>query len=130
MNEEIRKRHPHCEHLRDETFEPCSLGPKFKLSLWDTNERLADGKCLLAYEFTQDGKVLFSGADFGCSPLHCVDSDQTVHSLMTFLCLPAGGTDREYFDSYNEDQLRFRDEDAEAVYQAVRSKFDMDCFDG
>ena len=69
---------------------------------------------------------LFEGSDFCCSPLHAIDSDDCVKSLMGFLCLRHGDTDKEYFKDYTVEQLAFSDEHAEALQIAVYDRFGME----
>src|SRR5262245_31662472 len=88
-------------------FRPYRKGPTFSLTMWDTGR--FGGKWLLGYRLTmrENGRrtVLFQGEDFGCSPMHAIDSDASVEALMGFLTLRPGDTDREYFKSYTQDQL-------------------------
>jgi hypothetical protein len=65
--------------------------------------------------FTPTGGLLFSGADYGCSPMHAIDSDETLRSLLGFLTLRPGDTDAEYFKDYTQDQLDFCSGDAESL---------------
>jgi hypothetical protein len=53
------------------------------------------------------GTVLFRGEDFGASPLHADDSDETLRALLGFLALRPGDTDRDFFDDYSAEQLEF-----------------------
>lgn len=79
----------------------------YTLKLYDANRR-EDDRYMLAYEmFTPEGDVLFSGDDFGSSPLHAIDSDDTLRSLLVFLTLQPGDTDPEYFANYTPEQLAF-----------------------
>lgn len=109
------------EKLREDKFTPYrpGCGPEFTLVLWDANGRMSTGQRRLGYELRMDGQVLFKGEDYGCSPMHAIDSDKAVEALMSFMCLPKGGTDAEYFDRYTQAQLAFRDEHAEALYCEV-----------
>lgn len=77
----------------------------FTLDLYDTYGWTGGGKSRLAYELRHQGEIVFEGNDFGCSPLHAVDSDATVAALLTFLSLRPGDTDADYFDSYTAKQL-------------------------
>ena len=112
--------------------------PTFTLYLWDSNERDTDGKHRLAYELREHGRaygkantrlkrrdttVVFKGDDFRCSPLHAVDSDETVKALMGFLTLRPGDTDKEYFDGYTLEQMNFALEHGEALSMEVYSRF-------
>src|SRR2546427_812398 len=75
------------------------MGPTFSLTMWDTGRRNSLGKWLLGYSLTMHDKytgpgcspsfrtVLFEGQDYGCSPLHAIDSDASVEGLMSFLTL-------------------------------------------
>jgi hypothetical protein len=65
----------------------------------------AAGKC--AYALYDDGTPdpIFSGADYGPSPLHPWASDLSVAGLLVFLSLQPGDTDDEYFADYTPAQL-------------------------
>ena len=85
-----------------------------RLTLWDTNERDRYGKAKLGYMFHDlDGKVLFMGEDYHCSPCHAIDSDDSVRGILCFLTLRPGDTDDEYFAEYTPDQLDFANTRAE-----------------
>lgn len=88
------------EPLRD-----VRLAYGYRLTLWgDRTDR--DGRTFLRYRFCRpDGRVLFAGADFGVSAYSAIDSDDVVRSLMGFLTVRQGDTDREYFSAYTPDQL-------------------------
>ena len=79
----------------------------FRLSLWDTFTRDSMGKAILRYRLLDRGKLLFDGDDFHCSPMHCVDSMETVASILVFLSLKPGDTDDGYFADYNDVQREF-----------------------
>ena len=62
----------------------------FTLHLYDTYSYDRLGKSILAYEFydhEEGDEPLFTGADFHCSPLHAIDSDETLAALLGFLSL-------------------------------------------
>ena len=106
--------------LRDETYEPYKDGPCFRLETWATPRLDRRGQTIIGYRLTQievDGEqaTIFEGEDFAGSPLHADDSDETLRSLLGFLTLRPGDTDREYFDSYSERQLAFAGDHAEAL---------------
>ena len=67
--------------------------------------------------------TLFEGEDFGCSPLHSIDSYEAVESIMGFLTLRPGDTDADYFAEYTSEQLRFCDDHAEALRCEVEARF-------
>ena len=103
--------------IRTKTFESPFLDDKaiFTLKLFDTFRRDSYGKNRLAYEFFQDKKLIFTGNDFFCSPLHSIDSDDSIYSLMGFLTLCPGDTDEEYFKDYTSCQFEFCDQYAESL---------------
>jgi hypothetical protein len=91
----------------------------FNLKLYDINRRDSLGKSVLAYEFAQDGRIIFEGSDFDPSPLHAIDDDDTVVALLSFISLRPGDTDAEYFDNYTPEQIDWRDEHAEELGNLV-----------
>ncbi len=125
------------EQLRKVLFRPYrkGMGPTFRLVTWDTGRTGFGGKYLIGYRLTIHDRytgpgcapsclaVLFEGEDFGCSPLHAIDSDAAVASLMAFLTLRPGDTDAEYFEDYTPAQLAYCSEHAEALSSAVESRF-------
>lgn len=76
------------------------------LRIWDTY-KTRDHKCVLRYELKSGRKVIFSGSDFCCSPMHAIDSIETAKSLLGFLTLNPGDTDKEYFAEYTQEQLNW-----------------------
>lgn len=90
------------DHLRTWT-DPDGYG--FRLELFDTFQTDRYGKSVLAYQFFHMGRLVFEGDDYGCSPLHAIDSDACVAGLLAFLSLKPGDTDSEYFESYTPEQL-------------------------
>ena len=123
--------------LRVVRFRPYrkGTGPAFRLVTWDTGRTGYGGKHLVGYRLSESvGEpnavgnyaaytVLFDGEDFGCSPLHCIDSDQAVASVMVFLTLRPGDTDAEYFEGYTKRQLEFCSQHAEALSACVTDRF-------
>jgi hypothetical protein len=77
----------------------------FTLKLWDTHRTDRYGKSVLAYKLYDNGRVIFRGEDFHNSPLHAIDSLETVEGLLAFLTLRPGDTDPDYFESYTLRQL-------------------------
>jgi hypothetical protein len=77
----------------------------FLLKLWDTHRVDRYGKTVLAYKFYDGGRLIFKGEDFHCSPLHAIDSDETVAGVLAFLSLKPGDTDAEWFEEYSPAQL-------------------------
>lgn len=101
------------EDLAPESFTGYELlrtwaASDFTLKLYDTHKADRDGKSVLAFELFDASRgelAVFNGDDFHCSPLHAVDSDRTVASLLSFLSLRPGDTDREHFADYTPAQL-------------------------
>ncbi len=81
----------------------------FTLFLWDTGKRDWRGQTNLAYRLWDKGRIIFEGEDFSGSPLHADDSNATIASLLSFLSLNVGDTDREYFANYTPAQIEWRD---------------------
>lgn len=81
----------------------------YVLRLWQTGQRKSTGQEILRYQFKDGRKVIFEGQDFGCSPLHAIDSLACVYSLLGFLSLKKGDTDADYFKDYTPEQLAWRD---------------------
>lgn len=82
------------------------------LLTWDTYRTDSYGKSILGYAFWEDqgphatdDTPLFAGEDFHCSPMDAIDSDASLRSILTFLTLRPGDTDRDYFDDYTARQL-------------------------
>jgi hypothetical protein len=100
-------------------------GPRFILKLFDLGRGRVDR---IGYElkmkFGDRTVVLFAGDDFRPSPLHAIDSDETVVGLMSFLTLQKGDTDAEYFRNYTPAQLEFSEQYAEALGCEVLARFE------
>lgn len=95
------------DYLRHVEIEALT-GRKWQLRTWDTHSRDYRGQTTIGYEFiSPEGTVLFTGEDFNGSPLHADDSDATLRSLLSFLTLHPGDTDREYFANYTAEQMAF-----------------------
>lgn len=113
------------EQIRQVRFK--ANGNTYALTIFDIHQTDSLGKWRLAYKLTRNGrKTIFEGSDFACSPLHCIDSDETVKSLMGFLTLKPGDTDREYFDNYTPEQMSFAETEAEDLEMAVYNRFGFD----
>ena len=114
---------PFIEFLATSHFRPYRrvAVPTFALHLFDLNIKDGLGKHQLGYLLEQKtpGKrrqdVIFEGVDFGASPLHAIDSRETALALMSFLTLRVGDTDEEYFFSYSDRQIEFREHQAEIL---------------
>ena len=78
------------EILRRCIFRPYGGGkanPVFSLTTYFVYGRCNTGQQKIGYIFRMNGRVLFEGEDFGCSPMQAIDSDECVASLMSFLTL-------------------------------------------
>lgn len=84
----------------------------FRLELFDFWPQ-NDGRQRLAYRFLDGGELIFRGSDFGPSPLHVIDSKETIASLLSFLSLCPGDTDSEYFQDYTQRQLEWAEKNGE-----------------
>jgi len=101
------------------------MGPVFTLTSYDAGRRY-DGKNGLAYTLRAEGKTIFEGDDFACSPFDAIDSDGAIACLMGFLTLRPGDTDSEYFENYTPEQLEFCALHAEALGAEVSYRFGED----
>ncbi len=78
-----------------------------------TGER---GRSYLGYRFGKVGEApLFTGEDFGVSPMDADDSDGACRCLLGFLTLRPGDTDPEYFEKYTDEQRAFASDHAEEL---------------
>ena len=99
----------------------------YRLLTWDgqRTHRNGEPQWLLGYAFWTPGNgpgtsnpeasPLFSGLDFGCSPMHGIDSEDAVRGILGFLTLRPGDTDAEWFEDYSPDQMAFAEGDAESL---------------
>jgi hypothetical protein len=71
--------------LRRVVFHPYrkGAGPVFTLTVWDANKTGYGNKSMLGYRLKASGKTIFQGEDFGCSPLHAIDSDEVIKGIMS-----------------------------------------------
>ncbi len=80
---------------------------RFTLRLYYTGKQTSEYRDLLSYQFKDGRKVIFEGDDFSPSPMYCIDSLQSVYSLLGFISLQPGNVDKEYFDNYTPMQLEW-----------------------
>lgn len=87
-------------------------GPTFILDTFATGRTDRRGQTRIAYtlKMRENGRsvVLFTGEDFCSSPMDADDSDASVASLLGFLTLRPGDTDRDYFEEYMTHLLPIR----------------------
>ena len=101
-------------------------GPSFRLRTFDRGiYRNGRNQTSYALEMKVGPKyiVLFTGDDFGHSPMDAIDSDGAIAGLMSFLTLRPGDTDSEYFDAYTPGQLAYCEQHAEALAMEVYARF-------
>jgi len=87
----------------------------FILETWDTDRYTRVGKSILGYRFSGALGTLFEGENFGCSPLHAVDSDEVLRGILSFLTLQPGEDEEYHFEEYSESQMAFAEESAEGL---------------
>lgn len=125
------------ELMRTDHFNPYlpGKGPEFRLEMFDTGRTDHRGCGRVAYRLSQcdvpdsdvDNRLLFDGEDFCGSPLHSIDSDESMRSLLAFLTLRPGDADAEYFENHTPAQIEFCEQHAEALFllsQWTLTKFD------
>ena len=88
-------------------------GHGFRLEMYDSG-RSRGGKWEVDYEFFHSGDLIFTGT-LGCSPLHAIDSDETVQGILCFCSLRPGDTDAAYFSDYTPAQLAWASRWGEAL---------------
>lgn len=115
--------------LRRITLRPYreGAGPVFKLVTWDA-ELTRYGKHVLGYRLSlhapgERGRVIFRGEDFGCSPMHAIDSRETIAGILGFLTIRPGDTDAEYFEGYTRRQREFCSQHAESLAAEAEYRF-------
>lgn len=82
----------------------------FQLDLFEAAKKDPEATTTLGYRLfdrEHGPRPVFEGTDFRCSPLHPVDSDRTVASLLGFLSLRPGDTDPAHFERYTPVQLEW-----------------------
>lgn len=93
--------------LRDVALKPFTNGPTYRLRTYDLYQT-RNGHAQLAYIFGLPGEpALFVTCEFGASPMHSVDGDETLRAMLGFITLRPGDTEQEYFDVYTEAQMAF-----------------------
>ena len=124
--------------LRRYRFNPYydSTKPSFSLTTWDTYICGDGGRSVIGYQFTmhtfdllkptkkKKSIVIFEGEDFATHDV--INSDRVAQSILGFLTLRLGDTDKEYFDNYTEIQKDFRDFHAEMMAVFMYDRFGED----
>jgi hypothetical protein len=81
----------------------------FTLWLFQTGRRKNTGQEILRYVFKDGSATIFEGSEYGCSPLHALDSIECVYGLLGFLAMGKDGVDADYFKDYTPAQIAWRD---------------------
>ena len=84
----------------------CWQEDGYKVELYDYDEDYHSKPSLTYYLYHRD-ELIFNGSDFCPSPLHEFSDDSTLATLLGFLSLKPGDTDKEYFEDYTKEQLDF-----------------------
>ncbi|MGP3916328.1 hypothetical protein [Nonomuraea sp. 10N515B] len=88
-----------------------------QLELWPTG-RTEDGRIRWQYRLSRQNHTIFTGSDvtsgagvvFTAAELVCA-----ARTVLAYLTLQEGDTDREYFDAYTSTQIAWRDQYAEEL---------------
>lgn len=87
--------------LKDENFLSALVMPEIQVyTIWDGGPKIS------YYAFRGD-TILFQGNDFKPSPLHNIDDLESIVSLLGFLTVKPGDTDKEYFKDYTPQQFEW-----------------------
>lgn len=93
-----------------------------RVELFETGRRRQYGGSMVAYRFFVEAKditigalpegdphwhLLAEGDDYGVSPMHGSDSDDSVAGLLAFLTVRPGDTDAEFFDTHTLSHMRW-----------------------
>jgi hypothetical protein len=82
----------------------------YVLFLWNTGRTNWIGQSCLGYVFWEPlpkKKPLFSGNDYFIGCFTCIDSEESLRGLVSFLSLRPGDTDDEYFKNYTDYQRQW-----------------------
>lgn len=112
--------------LRRVCFRPYAPGqgqPNFTLLTWDTGGHDEQGRWIIGYLLKQGSRRLFEGTQ-RVPRCECIDSDNTIRAIMTFLTLRERDVEADSFDDYTPRQLAFRDEHAESLGNYVLEWFE------
>jgi len=129
---EERSKWHHYEFLTEWTDGDPDPNNEMELYLFYPDKQDERGKEILAYRFYDGPYMIFEGMDFSPSPLHAIDSPDTIASLLNFLSLDEGDTDAEYFEDYSKEQIEWRDERVGNLKDALmdfQATFGLDGFD-
>lgn len=100
-------------------FTSPTIGPNYVLTMGEGP--FHHGRDRVAYTFGRVGEPpIFTGDDFGPSPMNDPLGYRSALGLLTFLTLRPGDTDSDYFDAYTSAQLAWANSyDCEALQGEV-----------
>lgn len=78
----------------------------YLLVMYDSG-RSSDSHTNIEYSLYHEGSLIFNGDDIGIPRYVSLDSDRTVASVLHWLSLRPGDTDRKYFEMYTQKQLEW-----------------------
>lgn len=118
----------------DRRLRHVEIDGRYRLILWNTYRQSTPRRSVLGFAFwnTTDEREapLFIGEDFGPSPLHAIDSDESILALLTFLTDstdtdPADMTERqrEWYGSSDCEELS-----ANRAYAEIAATLEGDAF--
>ena len=101
---------------------------EYTVTLQETRRRATTGQIKTEYSLIDaSGKVIFSGNDLGCSPMHTPESRENAIALLAFLTLKPGDTDEDYFKDYTPEQLAWcQGDDCEDLAMFTDEEYDED----
>lgn len=77
------------------------------LRVFDMEKTRGTNHHCLGYQFKVGRKIIFEGTDFGCPFQIGIDSLEAAYSILGFLTLKPGDTDKEYFEEYTKEQMEW-----------------------
>lgn len=100
----------------------------YRLLTWETGKTCKTGQYLVGYAFYRPNASapLFFGEDYGCSPMHSIDSDDCLRGIISFLTLRPSDIEDEYFENYTQDQMLFAENEAEMLNLWGMDSSDLD----
>jgi hypothetical protein len=91
-----------------------------RLQMFATEQTYTGERSNLGYKLFSGKTLIFQGEDFRPSAMDAIDSDAAAFTLLGFLTLKPGDTDREHFDDYTPAQLEWcQSAEAERISRAV-----------
>lgn len=82
------------------------------LHMWELPWSGSTTHVRIHYRLMHGRKCVFEASDYKVPPHRGIDSNGAVVTLLSFLTLQPGDTDKEYFDDYTEEQREWMQSDA------------------